>query len=44
MPPGPVAITVSTDEDDTTVGVPEMIPFEVFKFKPVGSGVNDDIA
>jgi len=43
VPPGPVAITVSTVEDDTTVEVPEMMPFEVFKLRPVGIGVDDDI-
>ena len=44
VPPGPVAITVSTVEDDTAVGVPLMIPFEVLRLRPVGSGVEDDIA
>jgi len=44
VPPGPVAITVSNVEDETTVGIPEMIPLDVLRLRPVGSGVDDAIA
>ena len=36
VPPGPVATTVSTADEDTNVGIPEMMPLEVFRLRPAG--------
>ena len=36
VPPGPVAVTVYGAEADTTDGVPERMPLDVFKDNPVG--------
>ena len=36
VPPGPVAVTVSTVDANVTLGVPLMIPLLVFKLTPLG--------